>query len=196
MPVSRGGESFKRALQDALASDINPGAGGHLSVHDQAQLFQAVKLVVVGPVPYKIRVGKQDARGICVGAEHAHRLARLHQQRLVVFQFAQASHDGVERWPVARGAPGAAVDDELFGLFGDVGVEVVHEHPQSGFLLPAFARDFKAPRRADDGCRSAHLLSVSYALADFPETIAPYSPLIRREGPIHFNRHQHASTRH
>jgi len=66
VPVSRGSESFKRALQDALASDIDPGAGGHLAVHNQAQLLQAVKLVVVGPVPYQISSWQAGTRGASV----------------------------------------------------------------------------------------------------------------------------------
>ena len=45
--------------------------------------------------------------------------------------------DRVERFPASRGAPGSAVDDQLVGLFGDVGIEVVLEHPEGGFLLPA-----------------------------------------------------------
>src|SRR3954469_6429413 len=32
--------------------------------------------------------------------------------------------------PVARGGPRAAVDDEVLGAFGDLGVEVVVQHPQ------------------------------------------------------------------
>ena len=96
MFVRRGGESFKGALQDALASDVDPGAGGHLAVHDQAQLLQAVKLVVVGPVAHQIRIGEQHTRGVGVGPKNAHRFARLHQQGLVIFQVAQRAHDGVE----------------------------------------------------------------------------------------------------
>ena len=37
--------------------------------------------------------------------------------------------------------PGAAVDDELVGPLGDLGVEVVHQHPHRRLLLPAAAGD-------------------------------------------------------
>src|SRR3984885_3007436 len=103
-----------------------------------------------------------------MSAEHAHRFSGLHQQCLVVFERAQATHDGVERGPVPRGTPGAAVDEQLVRLFRNLGMETIHEHPERGLLMPAFAGDFAAPRRADNGRRLAHLLSVSYALAVFP----------------------------
>ncbi len=91
----------------------------------------------------------QDARGFRMRAENADRLARLHQQRLVVFELAKGAHDGVKRRPIARGAASAAVDDQFVRLFGDLGIEVVHQHPQGGFLMPAFAGNFAPPRRAN-----------------------------------------------
>ena len=45
--------------------------------------------------------------------------------------------------------PGAAVDDQFIRLLGNLGIEVVHQHPQRAFLLPAFAGNFAPPRRAD-----------------------------------------------
>ncbi|GAT82889.1 hypothetical protein STXM2123_3589 [Streptomyces sp. F-3] len=33
-------------------------------------------------------------------------------------------------------------------MFGDLGVQVVLEHPQSGFLLPSQGAQFRAPRRS------------------------------------------------
>ena len=62
---------------------------------------------------------------------------------------AQRAHDRVERLPRARGAAGAAVDDEVLGPLGDVRVEVVHQHPQRGLLRPALAGELAAARRAD-----------------------------------------------
>ena len=57
--------------------------------------------------------------------------------------------DRVERFPAARGLARAAVDDEIVGPLGDVGIEIVHQHPQRGFLRPAFAGEGGAARRAD-----------------------------------------------
>jgi hypothetical protein len=87
-----------------------------------------------------------------VGAEDADRLAALHEQRLVVGEAAQRGHDGVERLPRARCTPRAAVDHEMGGILGDLGVEVVHEHAQGGLLEPALAAELGAARCADDGC--------------------------------------------
>jgi hypothetical protein len=73
--------------------------------------------------------------------ENAHRFARLHKKRLVAFQAAQLANYRVERFPRAGGAAGAAVDDEVLRTLGDLGVEVVHQHPHRRFLRPAETRD-------------------------------------------------------
>ena len=72
-----------------------------------------------------------------MGAEDADRLAGLHQQRFVGFEAAQRGDDAIETVPVARGAADAAIDHELARAFGDLGVEVVHEHAQRRFGQPA-----------------------------------------------------------
>ena len=41
--------------------------------------------------------------------------------------------------PGAGGLAAAAVDDQVLGPLGDLGVEVVHEHAQGGLLEPALA---------------------------------------------------------
>jgi len=67
-----------------------------------------------------------------MGPHDADRLAGLHQHRLVVAERGQRAHHGVERSPAARRPSGAAVDDEVVGPLGHLGVEVVHQHPQRG----------------------------------------------------------------
>ena len=76
-------------------------------------------------------------------------LPRLDEERLVVAEAAQLADDRVERLPAPRGAAGAAVDDEVVRVLGDLRVEVVHEHPQHGLLLPAAGRERGAARGAD-----------------------------------------------
>ena len=61
--------------------------------------------------------------------------------------------DRVERLPRPRGAAGAAVHDEVLGALGDLGVEVVHQHPHRGLLRPRAAGQLGSPR-------GAHLVSV------------------------------------
>src|SRR5262249_29701146 len=43
---------------------------------------------------------------------------------------------------------GAAIDDQLAGVLGDLRVEVVHEHPHGGLLRPPLARQRGAARGA------------------------------------------------
>ena len=83
-----------------------------------------------------------------MGAEDADRLARLHEQRLVGLELVEGAHDGVVGLPAARGLAGAAVDDEVFGMLGDLGVEVVHEHALGGLGAPALGGADVAPRGA------------------------------------------------
>ena len=137
-----------RALHDALAADVDPRAGGHLAVHGEARAFEPVELVPVRPVAHQVGVGDEDARRFGVRAEDADRLAGLDQQRFVVLEALEGADDGVEAVPVARGFAGAAVDDEVVGALGDFGIEVVHQHAQGGFLMPAFACAGSLPRGA------------------------------------------------
>jgi len=74
-----------------------------------------------------------------VRPEDADGLAALHEQRLVVLEPAQRGDDRVEGLPRARCAPRAAVDDELGRVLGDIGVQIVAQHPQRGLLGPAAA---------------------------------------------------------
>ena len=88
----------------------------------------------------QIGVGDQHARRVGVGAEDAHRLAGLHQQRLVVLQPPQRRDDAVEAFPVARGAADAAIDHQLLRPLGHLGVEIVHQHAQGRLGQPALGR--------------------------------------------------------
>ena len=152
-------EGLVGALQDALGADVDPRAGGHLPVHHQALGLELAELLPIRPVANEIRVRDQHARRPLVGAEHADRLAGLHQHGLVVLESAQRPHDRVERLPAAGGAAGAAVDHEILGMLGDLGVEVVHQHPQCGLLLPTLAGQLGAaggPDEARGGRRGRH----------------------------------------
>ena len=48
-----------------------------------------------------------------------------------------SAHDRVVVVPAARGLAGTAVDDEILGALRHIRIEVVHQHAQGGFLLPA-----------------------------------------------------------
>ena len=150
------GKRFVGALQNSLRADVDPASGGHLAVHHQARAVELVEMLPVVPVADEIGIGDQHARRVGVRAENADRLAGLHEQRFVVFERAQRRDDRVKAFPVARRLAAPAVDDQVFRLLGDLGVEVVHQHAQRRFLLPAFAGDGRAARRAHGlvaGCR-------------------------------------------
>ena len=52
--------------------------------------------------------------------------------------------------PVTRGLPSSAIHDEILRTFRNVRIEIVHEHAQRAFRLPALGIELYAARRADD----------------------------------------------
>src|SRR5262249_33631644 len=62
-------ERFIRALDDALRSDIDPGARGHLAEHCKATLVELVEVLPRRPARYEVRIGDEHARRVRVSAE-------------------------------------------------------------------------------------------------------------------------------
>ncbi|MCG3119354.1 MAG: hypothetical protein ALAOOOJD_01746 [bacterium] len=149
MLLPRGGKRLVGALQNALRADINPTAGGHLAVHDEAAIFQLAEIRSIRPRRHQQRVGDQYTRSIGVRAKYSNRLAGLYEQGLVIFQLAQTAHDRVITRPVARGFTAAAVHHQRRGILSHFGVEVIHQHAHGGFLHPAFAGEGIAARGAN-----------------------------------------------
>ncbi len=143
------GERLVRALQDALGADVDPRPRRHLPVHREALRLERPERLPVGPLGHEHRVRDQHSRGHVVGAEDRDRLARLHEQGLVVGQRPERAHDRVERLPAAGGLAGAAVHDQVLGPLGHLGVEVVHQHAHRRFLRPGTARQLAATWRTD-----------------------------------------------
>ena len=150
--VGDGGEGLVRALDDALGADVDPRPGGHLPVHGQPQLLQPAELGPGGPVPDQVGVGHDHPRRPLVGAHHPDRPAGLDQHGLVGLQVGQRADHGVEGGPVAGGAAGAAVDDQVVGAFGVLRVQVVHQHPHRGLGRPRLGGEGGAAGRADRTC--------------------------------------------
>src|SRR5688572_23027989 len=82
-------------------------------------------------------------------AKHRDGLAALHEQGLIVLEREQCANDRIERRPVTRCLADPAIYHEIVGTLGYLGVEVVHQHPQSRFLLPPLAGDLAAAWRAN-----------------------------------------------
>ena len=149
------GEALVGPLEDSLTADVDPRPGRHLAVHRQSLLLEPPELVPVRPLGDEVRVCDQHSRRPLVSAKDADGLPGLDQQRLVAGERPQLGDDRVEGLPGARRAAGAAVDDEVVGALGDVGVEVVHQHPQRRLLLPPTAGQL-SPMRSADGTRTLH----------------------------------------
>jgi hypothetical protein len=81
-----------------------------------------------------------------VGTQHADRLAGVHEQGLVVLQVLERRDDRRIRVPAPGGAAGAAVHDELVGMFGHLGVEIVHQHAHRALLGPALTGSLSTAR--------------------------------------------------
>src|SRR4029453_13464545 len=156
-----GGKRLECALHNPLTADVDPGAGGHLSVHGEAHALEPIELRVVVPLSDEIRIRNQDTRRFVVGSEFSHRLSRLHKKRLVIFEIAQGSENRIEGFPAPRGAPRSAINDESVRGFGYIGIEIVHQHPHGRFLMPAFAGSLGAARCADVSFFAHHSSSLS-----------------------------------
>ena len=160
----RGGKCFICALQNTLRANVNPASRRHLPIHDQPFSFPFIEIFLGSPVRHNVGVGNEDARGIGMGAENGNRLAALHEQRFIILKLAQRFKNGVKCIPIAGGAPPSAVDDEVFGVAGDFGVEVVLQHAVGGLLQPSFAVQFGANRSADNAFHVILLLRKCRAI--------------------------------
>jgi hypothetical protein len=63
----------------------------------------------------------------------------------------------LEARPVAGGFAMAAVHDQIGGALGHLGIEIVHQAAQGGFLLPTLAAQPGATGRVNGGnCQGRH----------------------------------------
>ena len=108
----RRAEGLVRPLKDSLGPDVDPRPGGHLPEHRQTLGLESAELVPGRPRGHEQRVGDQDPRSARVRAEHADRLPRLHEERLVVAKTQKGANDLAERVVRAGRTPRAPVDDE------------------------------------------------------------------------------------
>ena len=132
-----------------MRADVNPRARSHLAVHHQAFAIELIEAVEGRPVRHQIGVRNQHPRRVFVGAESADRFAGLHAQRLISLKRPESRDDAVIAFPIARGAADAAINHKLLRLLGDLGVEVVHQHPQRCLGQPDFCGKVWAARGTD-----------------------------------------------
>src|ERR1700730_9345284 len=96
---------------------------------------------------YEIGIAEQYARRIFVGAEDGYGFSRLYEQRFVRDEVLEGANDGMKTCPFPPSFTGPAIDDQIVGFFSDLGIEIIHEHAQRGFLLPTLAGDFGSAGR-------------------------------------------------
>ena len=145
----RRGERLERALQDALRADVDPRAGGHLAVHHQAARLELAEVAPRSPSSAdEVRVRDQHARRVGVRPEDADRLARLHEQRLVVAR-ARAARATIASKPpsCARPCRCRRRRRDPRGRSATSGSRLFMQHAQRGFLHPALAGEL-VPRGA------------------------------------------------
>ena len=147
--AAAGGERLVGALDDPLGPDVDPRARRHLPVHDQVERLEAAELVPRGPVGDEQAVGEEDPGGVLVRAPDRDRPPRLDAQRLVGLHPRERREDGAHVGPGAGRAARPAVDHEVLRVLGDLGVEVVLEHPERGFQRPRGAVEVGAPGGPD-----------------------------------------------
>ena len=80
MLTTRFNKGFERSLHNALTTDVDPRASGHLAVHEQTFTIQFIEMIPVGPLRYQVRVGNQYARRIGMRFKHAYGVTGLNQQ--------------------------------------------------------------------------------------------------------------------
>ena len=137
--LARCREGLEGTLHDALRADVDPGASGHLAEHGQTGPLEFVELLPGRPVRHQVGVGDEHLRRHLVRPQNADRLARLHQQRLVVLERPERGNDAVKGRPVARSLARTPIDNQVLRPLGHVGVEVVHQHAEGRLLHPTFA---------------------------------------------------------
>src|SRR5215212_5516976 len=58
-------------------------------------------------------------------------------------------HDCFESFPTPRRATRSTVNDEAVWILRHIRIEIIHEHAEGGFLVPALAAHLRPARRAD-----------------------------------------------
>src|SRR4029453_4612679 len=91
-----GSKRLECALYNPLTADVDPGAGGHLSVHGEAHALEPIERRVVVPLPDEIRIRNQNTRRFVVCPKFSHGLSRLHKKGLVILEIAQGSDNPTE----------------------------------------------------------------------------------------------------
>ncbi len=128
---------------------------------------------------HKVGVGNQNARRILMGAENANRFARLHQKGLVVFKFLEAGNNLVEILPGARRTANTAIHHQFVRIFGNVGMQIVHQHAHRRFGQPAFGGDVGSGCRIDITLVVTRIVGHDLPLSDGAKSASVFRMSVR-----------------
>ena len=163
------GKGLIGPLHDPLRADVNPRPRRHLPVHHQALLIELVEMLPGRPMRHQIGVRDQHPRRIQMGFHNGNRLAGLDDQRLISLQIPQARTNPVEILPGPRRPADAAINNQFMRVFGHIGVQVVHQHPQGRLGQPRLGGDLGARGRINVAAAVAgivhHVLTKSEGAA-------------------------------
>ena len=142
--LAGGGEGLEGALQDALGADVDPRSGRHLAEHGQPLGLEPAELVPGGEPRHQQRVGDQHARRAGWVRKTATGLPLWTSSVSSSSSSSSVRDDGPQRLVAARGAAGAAVDDQ----------------PLAGSSATSGSRLLQSIRRAASWCQPLQRSSV------------------------------------
>src|SRR6266496_343797 len=149
------------ALQSLLDSRrVDFDSEKNRAIHCEPHSLEPIELRVIIPLSHQIGVGDEDARCFVVCPKFADRFSRLYEKRLVIIELAQGPDDRIERLPASGCTSRPAINHKLIRIFGHLRIEIVHQHPHCGFLMPPFAAPLTAAWRVDNSF-PAHDFSLS-----------------------------------
>ena len=135
------------ALQNSLAADVLPGAGGHAGHDSEPGIVKSAAIFLVAPLTDDVAVRHDDEGCRHLAGKHADWLARLHDQRLVFTQVRQRRNDAVKALPISRGTRDRHIDDKVFRVLGVF--QIIFEKSKDRLLPPAAAAQVEPATGSD-----------------------------------------------
>ena len=156
MLARRLGKRLVGPLNNALSTDINPGACGHLTEHHQAGPIKFVKMLPGCPTRDQIRIRNQHPGRVFMRAKNANRFARLNQQGFIGRQCLERLKNRLEAIPVAGRLADTPIDHKRLRIFSDLGIQIVLDHPPGALNQPVAAVQCAATGRSNRSGLSRH----------------------------------------
>ena len=146
------GEGLVGALEDPLGADVDPRTRGHLAVHGEPERLEATELRPRRPVAAR-GWSSRSARAAPTRGSRSTPTGRPDWTSIVSSPFSVVSvRTSASKLRQSRAArPVPAVDDEVVGPLGDLGVEVVLQHPQRAPPGASPSAESRAVRAARTG---------------------------------------------